>query len=483
MTSVILLLVLTAASGSEPLLPPDSLRTPMQTDTMTEIELVIYPPSNAAMPVNYYIAWGDGHHTDWTPPLRTRVDISRYHQYHTLGDYEVTVKARDSLGRESEWTRPLPVKVREPILDWVFPTFDPIVSSPALDRKGNVYVGDESGWFYSLDRRGQLRWAREARGPIFAAATVGGGTLPKRSCLPWTWFTPHRPSREVIYVASLDSTLYCYTTEGELCWETDLGDEPYTAPALGRDGTIYVATDQGSVVALSPDGKVRWKFDTGSEIGSSPTIGPKGNVYVTCDSVFCLAATGKRRWAFSPPKEEYFFASPVVDRAGNVYIGGTNGRVYLLDSDGRVRWQELVPEEDEIRSEVSIGRGDTVYVGTDGYFLCRKAPDDTIVPLYECEDIVTSTPALARNGTIYFLSDDGYLYAMHAGGRLLWLYAIAEDEKDLYYTSSPTVGPDGTIYVGSWDGGVYAIRGESPPAKTLWPQYRHDAQHTGRLEP
>jgi outer membrane protein assembly factor BamB len=73
------------------------------------------------------------------------------------------------------------------------------------------------------------------------------------------------------------------------------------------------------------------------------------------------------------------------------------------------------------------------------------------------------------------------MYAFTTYGRPVWVHEIAEDDKDTYYGSSPAIAPDGTVYVGSWDGGLYAFEGDGAPAKTLWPQYRHDAQHTGRV--
>ena len=46
--------------------------------------------------------------------------------------------------------------------------------------------------------------------------------------------------------------------------------------------------------------------------------------------------------------------------------------------------------------------------------------------------------------------------------------------------SSPVIGPDGTIYFGSSSGTIYAVYGSAPPADTAWPMFRHDPQHQGR---
>jgi len=46
--------------------------------------------------------------------------------------------------------------------------------------------------------------------------------------------------------------------------------------------------------------------------------------------------------------------------------------------------------------------------------------------------------------------------------------------------SSPAISPDGTVYFGSADGRLYALKGSSGLAPKAWPVFGHDLQHTGR---
>ena len=69
------------------------------------------------------------------------------------------------------------------------------------------------------------------------------------------------------------------------------------------------------------------------------------------------------------------------------------------------------------------------------------------------DDFVSSSPSIDKDGTIYFGSDDGNLYAMHPGGRLEWTYSTGNK----ICTSSPAVAPDGTIYIGSYDKNLHAV--------------------------
>ena len=454
--------VLAALLGFDPLSAPDSLVVPMWADTSVEIEAIVFPPAGAVLPLQYQIAWGDGDTVDWTEPLSALTDISRYHRYKASGEYAVCVRARDSLGRTSAWGRPRGLWVMPELIQrGIFPTSDPIVASPTLDLQGNLFVGDESGSFYSIKATdGNQRWVFKAKDAIYGAAAI---------------------DRDRVYFGSLDSCLYCLDTTGKQRWSLYLGDEIYGTPALGADGTVYVGTDKGTAAAITPKGKKKWSFRAGDDIAGSPTIGTDGFIYVTADSVYCLDAKGRRHWAYGAPGGDYFYASAVVDSSGALYVGNIDGFLYCLGTDGRQQWRAPVPDGDEIRPEVIFGPDSALYFGTDGDYLCRKTPSGTPTAIYEAMDIVVATSAVSDKGTVYFLPDDGTLYAMTANGRLLWTREVAVGGKEVYYSSAPTIGPDGTVYVGSWDGGLYAFRGDGPAANTAWPQHRHDPQHTGRL--
>lgn len=447
---------------------PDSLVAPLHVDTLAEFEMLIFPPPGATLPLWYQVAWGDGDTLDWSGPLRSPVDISRYHRFRAHGTYEIRVRARDSLNRTSPWSKPLSVIAGEPLLRWAFPTLWPIIASPALDRDGNVYIGDigdeesdngEGGRLYCIGPDGQLRWDFETGGSIYGAVTVDGDN---------------------VYCVSADSTLYCLDRAGALRWSLRLTDDLSCAPAVGIDGTLYIGSDAGTLFCVSRAGKLRWQFKTGDEIAGPATVGADGRVYITSDSVYCLDARGRRRWAFGTPDADYFFASAVPGPNGLVYCGCTDGYLYCIGPDGRLRWRAPAPDGDEIRTEVVFGESGEIWFGTDGYYLCRMKPGGVPEVMYEAGDILIAPPALSDSGTLYFLPDDGVVYALARSGRLAWTAEIAGGSKEVYYTSAPTIGPDGTVFAASWDGGLFAFRGDAPPARSHWPQYRRDAQHLGR---
>jgi outer membrane protein assembly factor BamB len=62
---------------------------------------------------------------------------------------------------------------------WRFDCPNPIESTAAIDGEGNVYVGDNAGVLYSVDRGGQERWRIELGSPIRSQLALHptGGTL------------------------------------------------------------------------------------------------------------------------------------------------------------------------------------------------------------------------------------------------------------------------------------------------------------------
>jgi outer membrane protein assembly factor BamB len=66
---------------------------------------------------------------------------------------------------------------------------------------------------------------------------------------------------------------------------------------------------------------------------------------------------------------------------------------------------------------------------------------------------VTTTPAIAASGVVYFGSFDSCLYALDSSGALKWRYRTGAP----IIWSSPALGEDGTVYIGSLDRCLHAV--------------------------
>src|SRR5215831_2143620 len=71
-----------------------------------------------------------------------------------------------------------------------------------------------------------------------------------------------------------------------------------------------------------------------------------------------------------------------------------------------------------------------------------------------------SSPAIAPDGTIYFGTWDGKLWALNDDGTRKWVFTAGREIK-----SSPAIGGDGTVYFGSRDRNFYAV---APDGKKKW---------------
>ena len=85
---------------------------------------------------------------------------------------------------------------------------------------------------------------------------------------------------------------------------------------------------------------------------------------------------------------------------------------------------------------------------------------------FTTDNHVESSPSIGSDGTVYFGSDDGNVYAVDASGNQKWKFTTLGSS---IVRSSPAIGADGTIYFGSEGGrsyaGIYAL---NPDGTQKW---------------
>ena len=133
-----------------------------------------------------------------------------------------------------------------------------------------------------------------------------------------------------------------------------------------------------------------------------------------------------------------------------------------------------------VTSSPAIGSDGTVYIGSMDHKIYALDPKSGVRKWeFETGGRVRSSPAIGSDGTVYVGSHDNKLYAINGkSGVKLW-----EFETGGQMWSSPAIGSDGTVYIKSRDNHkVYAIKTDSQgPAKSPWPMFGQNAQHTGRV--
>ena len=186
---------------------------------------------------------------------------------------------------------------------------------------------------------------------------------------------------------------------------------------------------------------VKWKFHTNGRVISSPAVADN-IVYVgstDCNLYAIDLATGAQKWKFET--KGWVVSSPAID-AGTVYFASYDSNFYAVDAaSGQLKWK------------FQTG-GERHYIGKHIHYLQPAAeamPDPW--------DFYLSSPSV-WNGTVYFGSGDGNVYALDAAaGTLRWKFQTGD-----VVHSSPAIA-DGVLYIGSWDRYLYALDAASGAQK------------------
>ncbi|NPV88063.1 PQQ-binding-like beta-propeller repeat protein [Coprothermobacteraceae bacterium] len=224
----------------------------------------------------------------------------------------------------------------------------------------------------------------------------------------------------------------------------------------------------------SSTGGVVFSPPTGEKFLSSPVIDDEGRILIGTDqgnfyAISPYIGSGGMLtidWTFKPTEKVIFESTAAIDRYDNIYVGAIDGKkgiFFKLSSTGTRLWSfddggNLGPVE----SSAVIGPDDTIYFGSDNGYLYALTSTGSLKWKYQTGGYVKSSPALSDDGTIYVGSYGGYLYAIRPNGTLKWRQLLGQ----IY--SSPVIGPDGTIYVGCLNDSVYAVRDLGTTATILW---------------
>ncbi|MCK4416240.1 MAG: PKD domain-containing protein, partial [Thermoplasmatales archaeon] len=61
--------------------------------------------------IYYYVDWGDGTFDNWFGPYPSGEEATVTHVWYSENKYEITAKAKDACGAESDWSDPFPVRI------------------------------------------------------------------------------------------------------------------------------------------------------------------------------------------------------------------------------------------------------------------------------------------------------------------------------------------------------------------------------------
>lgn len=263
-----------------------------------------------------------------------------------------------------------------------------------------------------------LQWKFAAKAPIFSTPLIVG---------------------DVVYVGSLDSTLYAVEmSSGQLKWKFKTGGEIRSTVCLS-DEQLFVYSGDATLYSIHRStGKALWTFKT------------KGGIL------------GDRRYDFA----DYYQSSPVIHN-NKIFFGAGDGRVYALNKmDGALLWS--FKARGIVHTTPALYK-DRLFIGSfDGnlYALRQETGDllwtfKTAGHRYFPDGEIQGSPVVA-NDLVYFGARDYNLYAVDVhDGYSHW-------NKAFPFGWAMAITPrDSVIYVGTSDDRVLVtLDGKS--GKELW---------------
>ncbi len=182
----------------------------------------------------------------------------------------------------------------------------------------------------------------------------------------------------------------------------------------------------------SASANILWSNQTSPSF-ASPVVA-YGKVYMATGNgcIYCFEeTTGTLRWKTRLTPNNYAAVSTPAINAGHliVYCSGT-GKVYRLNAyNGEVNWNFTLPGKKTtlnvsyIDHPILIYNGKVFFGAPNKYFYCLNENTGKLIWRYITEDGLTynygiAGGAAAKDNTIFFGANDGYLYAMDIDGFL-----------------------------------------------------------------
>ncbi|MCR4277874.1 MAG: PQQ-binding-like beta-propeller repeat protein [Candidatus Berkelbacteria bacterium] len=291
---------------------------------------------------------------------------------------------------------------------WEFKTGNNVVFGPTIGPDGTIYQGSWDKYFYAINPDGTLKWKYLTKGTISYPASIdkngniylGGGDAH---------FGP-------------DGNIYAFDKDGKSLWTYDTKMLRVGSPAIGYDDLLYFPASPVLFV-LNTEGKLVWK--KGPDVTAIPGGAPNGAAPVApCDPppAPCSSATNAPDNNSATGREDIAgIITPAITPDGIIYIGTSQGKIFAIDSKTQeTKWTYQTGKNPEqkgvdygLPSFVMADKDGTSYFGSVDYKFYAMTKDGKVKWTYETGGkIMEAAPAIGADGTIYFTSEDGYLYAI-----------------------------------------------------------------------
>ncbi|HKJ06654.1 MAG TPA: PQQ-binding-like beta-propeller repeat protein [Flavobacteriaceae bacterium] len=350
-------------------------------------------------------------------------------------------------------------------LIWKFKTKGKIPSTPLVANNKVMFLSYD-GFFYALNaNNGKLVWKFKTLGEeTFKVKDYFNGKFKPDF---WDFYLSSATTKgNNVYFGSSDKHIYALDIEtGKLNWKTKVDGSVHTSPAL-KNNILVVADWESNIYALNAnEGNEVWKFTTGKDtaqyiwhgVQASPSISEnnvfigsrdakfyslniqtgeaiwvqnnfnkswmpssaaisKDNIYTGSSDSFAFFALQKETGEikYKTKTNSYAFSSPAIDST-MAYIGAANGILYGIElKNGNIKWEYETNgrKTDTLNiynksGVIEIEKLKTYLKGIDN----MPKLTEKYTEWFKSTGAILSSPTIYNN-TIYFGSNDGYIYAL-----------------------------------------------------------------------
>jgi len=325
-----------------------------------------------------------------------------------------------------------------PEIKWTFKTGAPVFASPVAD-KNVIYIGSLDSTLYALDlEKGTEIWRFRTNGEIRSDVCVGESQL----------YANGGDGNMYAIDKRTGSVVWIFRTKGEKKY--DFADYFHSTPVLHK-GILYFGSGDGNLYAVNSEtGTEIWSFGTGNVVHTKPAIND-GKVYFGSfdGNVYALdLSDGRLVWKFRTVGHRYFPAgevqgSPFVFN-GLVFIGSRDYNVYALDQNkGYCHWNKAFAKGWGLCTQVEDS---VLYIGTSDERVLIAADPQSGRELWkkEMEFLVFGNNAYSKN-MLYLGTTNGKLHAFNRqSGDKVWSFETGsyKENRLKYFKSDDTYRDD-----------------------------------------
>jgi outer membrane protein assembly factor BamB len=444
-------------------------RTVVGVNAINEYTTTATDPNNDN--IRYIFDWDDN--TMDTTDYYASGDIANAsHAWTDTGSFSVKVRAQDIKGALSGWSEPLTILVKENhVPNTPFTPWGPSIGQPNHQYTFKTIAtdpdGDSVAVKFDWGITGRSHWTKfYASGDTIAdTVTFSVSDTGMKSIRVM--------AKDILGDTSAWSNAFSFfVTAGAWAFIPGTnGEDVNSSPALilsgGAVSAIVFGCSDGFVYCLDTLGLLKWQYPSpdsnqGDAFNASPAIGTDGVVYIGNEDgvFFAINPNGTEKWRFTVGGGNEFNSSPALNEAaGRLYAGSENDTLYAVDiTNGSPVWP--YGAQDNISSSPAIASNGSIIFGDEGdsgrvYIL---NPDGTERRIFIADGPIFSSPALGGS-TIYFAASDTFFYALDTNGTVHTFIPATSQRVH----SSPTIGLNGVIYYGTDDGNLYALNSDLTP--------------------